>query len=357
MNSRIRKVLPLIAILLGLFAVPAAAQAAQHITWKTDNRLEAVQLDGFNAVSCASSSLCVGVDNSGRAVYTTTPLSKSAKSWHYAKIERIGSLSGISCPSPHLCVAVDASGKVLTTTNPNGGAGAWTHPMQIDTARLPGGTYAGLSAIACPNTGLCVAVDNSTTGGIVYTTDPTGPAYDWHRVTLGNNTILDTVSCPSRSECVVGGTRMYYSLNPAGGVWHAGGAPSNGFIESVACPSGTLCVGAGYNGTNKGIILASNKVTTASPSQWKRTDIVPFPPKPSQGMLDTVACANPGFCITLDTNDNAYTTLHPGEFKWDPTPQPIRPKVQASRSVITCKGNMCVTMDSRGVEQTGIVSN
>jgi hypothetical protein len=357
MNFRFRKALPLIAIVVGLFALPAAAQAAQHITWKTHNRLEAVQRDGFAGVSCPGAHMCVAVDETGRVVTTTTPLNTNPKSWRFSQVEKIGSLTGVSCASTTLCVAVDGSGKVLWSTDPTGGSAHWSRPVQVDSARLPGGTFAGLADIACPSIHLCVAVDNSTTGGIVYTTTPTGPSYDWHRVSMGKNTILDTVSCHSGSECVVGGTRMYFSLNPAGGSWKKGGAPSNGFIESVACPSATICVGAGYNSTNQGIILASKQATTAKQSVWKRTNIIPNPPKGKEGMLDSVACANTGFCIALDTNDNAYTSLHPAQFTWDTKPTPIRKDVVASRSVVSCHGSMCVAMDSRGVEQTGIVSH
>lgn len=35
-------------------------------------------------------------------------------------------LTGVACPSSGLCVAVDSYGNVVTTTNPTGGASAWT---------------------------------------------------------------------------------------------------------------------------------------------------------------------------------------------------------------------------------------
>jgi hypothetical protein len=357
MNSRIRKALPFLVILFGLLAVPAVAQAAQHITWKTDNRLEAVQLDGFAGVSCPSQSLCVAVDEDGRVVYTTKPKTNSTKVWHFTRVEKLGALTGVSCATTTLCVAIDGSGKVLHSTNPTGGTSAWSSPIQVDNTKLAGGTNAGLSGIACPGIHLCVAVDNSTTGGVLYTTDPTGPASDWHRSSLGTKTILDAVTCPSTSECAVAGTRVYISMKPSSGKWKIGGVPANGFLNSIACPSVTICVAAGYDATNQGLILASKTVRSGTPGEWHRTNLIPDPPKSSEGMVDSVACANTGFCIALDTNDNAFTSLHPAQFTWDTTPDPIRKNVVAQRSLISCHGDMCVAMDSRGVERTGIVSS
>jgi hypothetical protein len=360
MNSRIRKILPLVAILLGILALPAVAQAApQHITWKTDIHLEGVALDGFAAVSCPSQQECIAVDESGRVFSTNHPLSKNPAAWKITRIETTDQLSGIACPSTTLCIVTDESGNVFYSHDPTGAKPIdWSNPIQADSARLPGGTFAGLASIACPTTHLCVAVDNSTVGGIVTTTDPTGPASDWHRTTLGKNTVLDTVNCHSGSECVVGGTGMFFSLKPSStSSWKKSTAPNNGFVESLACPSAKLCVGAGYNDTNQGIILATNKATTASQKAYTRTNIIPDPPKNGEGMLDSVSCANTGFCIALDSDDNAYTSLHPGQFSWNTKPAPIRKKPSASRSVIFCRGDLCVAMDSRGVEETGVVSS
>lgn len=358
MNLRIRKLMPLFALLIGLLALPAAAQAAQHITWKTDNRLEAVQDSGFTGVSCASTSQCVAVDVSGRVFYTTSPYGKSS-AWHAASVDRDdgGQFTGISCPSTRLCVAVDADGFEVHSTNPTGGPKAWTRPVRIDSAQLPGGGYAGLSGISCPSTHLCIATDNSTAGGVMITTDPASTTNQWRRITLGNNVILSTVSCSSTTLCVVGGTREYYSVNPSGPAsgWHAGGIVTGGFINSLWCPTKAICVGVGYNGSSTGVALATPR-DTGTASAWRRTNIIPDPPGPTQGQLDTVACANAGFCIALDSDDDAYTSLRAAQFRWNLTPQPIRTNPLATRSVITCRGNMCVTLDSRGVEETGTVS-
>jgi hypothetical protein len=359
MNFRIRTVLPLIAIVVGILALPAVAQAApQHIVWKTNNRLEGVALDGFAGVSCPSQQECIAIDESGRVFSTNHPLSKNPAAWKIARIETTDALSGIACPSTKLCVAVDENGDVIWSHDPNGAKNIdWSTPARVDNARLPGGSYAGLAAIACPTVNLCVAVDNSTDGGILTTTDPTGPASDWHRVSVGNKTTFDTVNCHSATECVVGGSAMYFSVNPtSSSSWKKSTAPNSGFIESLACPSSKLCVGAGYNSTNQGIILATNKPTTASQTAYHRTNIIPDPPKGTEGMLDTVSCANTGFCIALDSTDNAYTSLHPGQFQWNTKPVAIRKNPSASRSVIFCRGDLCVAMDSRGVEETGVVT-
>ena len=72
----------------------------------------------------------------------------------------------------------------MHATKPLGGVKGWSKPVRVDTAMQPGGGYAGFSAIACPTTKLCIAVDNAANGQVAYTTDPTGPASAWTLATV-----------------------------------------------------------------------------------------------------------------------------------------------------------------------------
>src|SRR5690349_11451612 len=85
-------------------------------------------------------------------------------------------LEGISCPSGGLCVATDQLGNVVTSRDPIGGAAAWT-VIHVDPTKDPTSEAANLSAVSCPNSGLCVAVDYS--GNVVTSTTPTGGAAAW----------------------------------------------------------------------------------------------------------------------------------------------------------------------------------
>jgi len=110
--------------------------------------------EGASAVSCASTQLCVVVDEEGNALISTDPAA-GPPSWRTVHLAA-SSLTGVSCSSTALCVAVDQAGDAYTTTDPTGTAANWSR-TSIDNE--PGGT--GLSAVSCPEFGFCVAVDGA----------------------------------------------------------------------------------------------------------------------------------------------------------------------------------------------------
>ena len=84
--------------------------------------------------------------------------------------------------------------------------------MRVDTAMQPGGGYAGFSAVACPTTKLCIAVDNAANGQVAYTTNPAGPASAWTLATVATGVTLDSAACASATLCVIGGSERFYSI-------------------------------------------------------------------------------------------------------------------------------------------------
>src|ERR1019366_9098163 len=80
------------------------------------------------------------------------------------------SLQAMACPNSTLCVAGDDSGNVVVSTSPTGGATAWTVSEQVD----PGAQITGL---ACPAPNLCVAV--GSTGDVAVSTHPAAGAQAW----------------------------------------------------------------------------------------------------------------------------------------------------------------------------------
>jgi hypothetical protein len=61
-------------------------------------------------------------------------------------------LDAVTCATSRLCIAVDDAGNTLISTNPAGGATTW-HAFHIDNAAL--------EAIACASSSFCVAVDKA----------------------------------------------------------------------------------------------------------------------------------------------------------------------------------------------------
>lgn len=185
---RSARALPLLGLLLAAFAVPAGASAATTtptptttatttVKWDKPIALEKPTSGGISAVSCPTSTLCIAVDQKGRAVVSNKPTG-GVKSWKFFKIDTVAPLTGISCPTANLCVAVDSAGDVTRSTHPTLGAKYWSKPVRIDPTQA-NSSYVGLAAISCPTTKLCVAVDNAPDGNVVTTTTPTGNAKSW----------------------------------------------------------------------------------------------------------------------------------------------------------------------------------
>src|SRR5208283_1338069 len=59
----------------------------------------------------------------------------------------VAALNAVACASTSLCVAVDNGGKVATSTNPTGGASAWSL-ASVDGTNV-------LQSVSCPTTSLC----------------------------------------------------------------------------------------------------------------------------------------------------------------------------------------------------------
>jgi hypothetical protein len=139
------------------------------------------------AISCASTTLCAGVDDGGRVLASGTPL--DAASWTRRSVDGKNVFTGISCPAANLCVAIDAAGHVVTSAGPL--SGPWK-VAEIDPA-------SGLSAVSCASASMCVAVDGVQNAFV--STNPTGGASAWRR-TGGIDPGLTAISCPTAALCV-----------------------------------------------------------------------------------------------------------------------------------------------------------
>jgi hypothetical protein len=256
-------------------------------------------------------------------------------------------------------VAVDAHGQVMHSVDPYAGAKYWSHAKRVDTATSPGGGYAGFSAISCPSTQLCVAVDNDTDGQVAYTTDPAGPASDWKLATIGSGVILDSISCATASTCVIGGSERYYSTDPTGGAtaWTEIGSldGASSMIASLSCNTVKLCVGVGYGNAGTGLASASATLVTSG-GTWTGSYVGNNPPSPGTGLVDSVACPERNFCVAVDGASNAYSTTAPVRGNWgDPTP--LKKKSTATYSAVSCNETVCVEVDNRDTATYGAVKS
>ena len=363
-SSSIRplRLLALISALSSFMLLAAAAHAATHtIRWNRSVLIDnANRGGGLVSIGCAptvatsKALLCVAGDVRGEVFVSVHP-ARSAAFWHREVIDSPLAITGVSCPSITLCVAVDAHGQVMHTTAPLAGAGSWSHARRIDTATQAGGGFAGIAAIACPTTTLCVAVDNAPNGQILVTTDPTGPASAWTLTPLGSGVMLDSVSCASATFCMVGGTDGYYTTDPTGGAsaWKPVTSLSSGgsVIASLACTTVKLCVGVGYGNAGAGLATGSSSPGTTT---WTDSVIGSDPPDPGAGVIDSIACPERNFCVAADSASNVYTSTTPVRGLWS-VARPLKPRSQATVSQIACNATICVEVDNRGTVTYGIV--
>jgi hypothetical protein len=351
-----------VAVLAAFLALPAVSGAATYsLKWaKSVPLLNPADGGGFDSVACAptvaasKALFCIAGDVRGDVFATVHP-AQAASQWHRRYIDAKTAITGISCPSAQLCVAVDAAGRVLHSTDPSGGTVDWSKPVSVDKATLAGGGAAGFSAVDCPTSTFCLAVDNAANGQVAYTTNPTGPASAWTLTTVGSGVLLDSVSCATATMCVIGGTNAYFSTDPTGGAtgWKATAALSAGdsVIASLACNTGKLCVGVGYGDSGVGLSVGSSAPTTTT---WSQALIGSDPPAQNAQVVDSVACPERNFCVAVDGASNAYASSAPVRGDWS-LAKPLKKKSQSTVSQVACNTALCVEVDNRGTVTYGAV--
>ena len=259
-------------------------------------------LDGtnfINAISCPSASLCVAGDSVGNVLVSTSPATLTGASWVAYSVDPGFSITSISCPSSPsttVCVAVDNYGNVVTSTNPTGGATAWTV-----TSVAPAFSFNGVS---CASANLCVAVVGTTSSNAYVSTNPLGGVSAWTPVTITTGSPVPTaISCPSTTFCaaVDSSGDTITSMNPTGGAtaWNRQNVDFSQVLTSISCSSAYLCDAF----DNSGDAIAG---------------IVPTPPPPpptttyTLTLTPSTSTLNPGAQVTIsasltETSTNSST--------------------------------------------------
>jgi hypothetical protein len=126
-------------------------------TWTLHAGIDATRT--IDSVSCPSSTLCLAVDETtsgnfnGAVLSSTTPASNTA--WKSVPVEfganNFDELVAVSCASSSLCVVVDDGGHAFASTNPTGGSADWKTAF-VDPRW-------SLLSVSCASLPLCVAGD------------------------------------------------------------------------------------------------------------------------------------------------------------------------------------------------------
>ncbi|MFL5823141.1 MAG: hypothetical protein ACJ764_06840 [Solirubrobacteraceae bacterium] len=151
-------------------------------------------------------------------------------------------LSAIDCPSSSLCVAVDRVGNVVTF-NP----ASPPDPTAVGLINTFGDP--ALTAVSCFSTTQCTAVGDA---GQEVTFNPSSVGHPTP-VTVDGNALLLGVSCPSSTECLAVGTAGdAVTFDPTTGAVITGPKSIlglNNSLDSASCVSDTLCVAGSAGGT------------------------------------------------------------------------------------------------------------
>jgi hypothetical protein len=332
--------------------------------------------DSVTGAACATASFCAATATDGKFVESTNPA--NAASWSVSTDTGIDADVDTSlgvtleCPTITFCIATGSDDRadqyMATTTDPEDGATSswqisepsvlqarWTPPTcQRDTSvgsgvlcevnvgwdsslkkgavavstdegsiwsmepidsDVVGEANGGVGAFACPDSGLCIAGDE-TTGGVVYSINADTGDGTWSGaagVAPGYNVVqIPQQSCNSASLCVGfdDAGRILTSTDPAGGgsTWSAYSVESGDHqIEAVACPSVSLCVAT----DNAGNVLTSTDPGGGGPT-WTSVSV-------GDGDLTQLQCPSTTLCVASDVAfDNIYTSTNPagGQSAW-----------------------------------------
>jgi hypothetical protein len=352
--------LTLVAV-LGTATVASAHKKGHHHSkpshhsaggWKWSKPFALPGKPQVDALSCATTTLCVATGNGGNPdeniVFSSTNPSGGTSAWQGATLEPSADpqlapggeeelLDGASCETAGMavdCALSDGWDNFFQTSDPTGGAPAWGKSMptliafvalscwsaycgELDVNgdavitvgaqalsdqnvfRLSEGLSSEPGGISCNASAFCATVD--TTNDIAWTTDATGSPATWTTATVPGAD-LDTIACPSPSLCVAsegqnsasGKTKIGVSTNPAGGAstWKSFDAAG---VYRVTCQSTTFCVAvAGQD------IYTSTDPSSASAAAWKKSKL-PL-------SADDASCPTATECVVASDGDIAIGT-------------------------------------------------
>lgn len=145
-----------------------------------------------------------------------------------------------------------------------------------------------LTAVSCPTSTFCAAVDNQ---GNAYTYDGTSNVWSLS-VNLDFATAMTSLSCTSSSFCMAGDSNgSTYVYN--GVSWVNGTSPDGSTVTGISCAS---TPGSCMAVTNNGNAF----ITSNDGNSWSST------PQPDGAPLDAVSCVASTFCVATDDAGNAF---------------------------------------------------
>ena len=220
-----------------------------------------------------------------------------------------GSPSALTCPTTSFCVAVDLEGSVMVRT-----ASGWSAPLQVEPNALTG--------VSCTSEAFCMAVDGV---GNAVTYDGTS----WSQTTATGAPSLSAVSCASTSTCrAVSSDGSVQSWN--GTTWATTTAVSPYSLTAISCPSSSFCMAVDLIG----------EAFTFSSGTWSAATTV------TQDALTTVSCPTTTACFAGGNRSGSNNVLFWNGTTWSGLGAPGD---QNAIVAISCPStSTCVAVDDSG---------
>lgn len=199
------------------------------------------------AVSCWASGACLAVDGDGRALASGNPLAKlalagtepptPAATWSLTPIDG-KRLEGASCASSGLCVAVDDEGGARASDDPTAATPSWS-ASSADTQPL--------AAISCLPSGLCIALDTAGRAVVARVPLPEATTEKATEVTSSSATLAGVVD---PNDAVLSTCTFEYGLSEAGYAQSAPCTPlpsATSGAQAVSAPLAGLLPNTAYH--------------------------------------------------------------------------------------------------------------
>jgi hypothetical protein len=261
------------------------------------------------------------------------------------------SVDGLSCATTSECVFFDADGQVAVTSNPTTTSTTEWPALVVD-------AYNKLESVSCPSATVCVAGGTQKT---VYTSaNPTGGAGAWS--TTAVPIASDRVSCGATDQCVVGdgiSGDLAASSTPLSGGWTEaqtdGDLPDGGGIAVLSCTAGPFCIAGPYEVQSDSDTEGTTALTTTNPtggtSAWAYSGTfieggINGGHTAAKGVVPSLTCPSQTLCVAGDAKGGILTNVTPTNIDtWHYT----RPDGTASIKDLSCPStSLCVGVDSQG---------
>lgn len=296
-------------------AVGPGVGSANAAGWSGPTLIDPSQY--LTAVSCASPSFCVAVDDAGNVFM----FDGSRWSAGQAIDPSGGGLSSVSCPSTTFCMAADADGNVLRYDG-----GSWSAPMDVgvssnrdgvsctsSTFCLSGGdpplSYDGsswsatgpavVSEVSCASPHLCVGTTGTTATNEV--TVYNGSSWSQPRTLASVDNDLFATSCAPTGFCMVGSVSQAYAYNGSG--WSGPTQPDSTYgvyyQAALSCTSAQFCMSLGS-------AQNTDVASTYNGSSWSKVMIVGEAGDAEAQLPTGVSCTSPSFCVAVSGTGDAF---------------------------------------------------